>query len=74
MTGADKSYEAAILQKWSQDKVQGIIFASIFTRQATPPDGLSMHRTVLTNCYDVKKSLLLLYQRNGVAAKPRPRH
>ena len=55
MTGADKSYEAAILQKWSQDKVQGIIFASIFTRQATPPDGLSMHRTVLTNCYDVEE-------------------
>lgn len=52
MTGGDRYYEAAILRKWAQDRIEGVIYASILTRQATPPDGLARHRAVLLNCYD----------------------
>jgi LacI family transcriptional regulator len=52
MTGGDRSYEAAILRKWAADRVEGVIYASILTRQVDPPDALSRHRAVLMNCYD----------------------
>ena len=52
MTGGDKTYESAVLRKWAADRVEGVIYGSILTRQVTPPDALSKHRAVLLNCYD----------------------
>ena len=52
MTGGDKAYESAVLRKWAADRVEGVIYGSILTRQVTPPDALSKHRAVLLNCYD----------------------
>lgn len=52
MTGGDVAYEAAILRKWAADRVAGVVYGSILTRQVTPPDALSKHRAVLLNCYD----------------------
>lgn len=55
MTGSDKLYEAAVLRKWSADRVEGVIYGSILTRSVAPPDGLAKHRSVLLNCYDPEK-------------------
>jgi len=52
MTGGDKAYEKAILRKWSNDQVLGVVYGSILTRNVTPPIGLEQHRSVLLNCYD----------------------
>lgn len=52
MTGGDTGYEAAILRKWSADRVEGVVYGSILTRGVTPPDALAKHRSVLLNCYD----------------------
>jgi len=51
MTGGDKEYEAAVLRKWSADRVEGVIYGSILTRKIKPPDTLSKHNAVLLNCY-----------------------
>lgn len=71
MTGGDKSYEAAILRKWAADRVAGVIYASILTRKAEPPDGLGMHKSVLLNCYDEQgrfASVVPAERRGGEAA------
>mgnify|MGYP002624152534 FL=1 len=52
MTGGDPAYETAILRKWFADRVAGVVYGSILTRAATPPDALGNHRAVLLNCYD----------------------
>lgn len=52
MTGGDPEYEVAALRKWAADGVDGVIYGSILTRKATPPDILGRHRSVLLNCYD----------------------
>jgi LacI family transcriptional regulator len=52
MSGGDKAYEAAMLRKWSADRVLGVIYGSILTRPSSPPDQLAVHRAVLLNCYD----------------------
>ena len=50
MTGGDRAYETAILRKWSNDQVLGVVYGSILTRNVTPPIGLEQHRSVLLNC------------------------
>jgi len=52
MTGGDRAYETAILRKWSNDRVRGVIYGSILTHNVTPPIGLEQHQSVLLNCYD----------------------
>lgn len=52
MTGGDKDYEAAFLRKWSGDRVEGVIYGSILTRETEPPEALARHRAILLNCYD----------------------
>tara|TARA_R110002073_G_scaffold230200_1_gene391097 strand:- start:464 stop:1489 length:1026 start_codon:yes stop_codon:yes gene_type:complete len=52
MTGGDPQYESEILKKWAQDNAYGVIYGSILTREAHPPDALARHRAVLLNCYD----------------------
>lgn len=54
MTGGDAAYEAEALKKWAGDNALGVIYGSILTRQVSPPDALSRHRTVLLNCYDAE--------------------
>ena len=54
MTGNDKEYEAAVLRRWSTDRVLGVIYTSMVTRAVTPPTGLFAHKAVLANCYDVE--------------------
>lgn len=53
MTGGDKDYEAAVLRKWANEQVLGVIYGAILTRNAEPPDGLINHRAVLVNCHDL---------------------
>lgn len=57
MTGGDRAYEAAILRKWSTDRVRGVIYGSILTHRVAPPDALAGHRAVLLNCYEEKARL-----------------
>jgi len=52
MSGGDKEYEAAVLRKWSADRVEGVIYGSILTRKIEAPDALSKHNAILLNCYD----------------------
>ncbi len=52
MTGGDPQYEAEVLKKWNHDGVIGVIYSSILTRAATPPEALARHRAVMLNCYD----------------------
>ena len=52
MTGGDKEYESAILRKWSNDRVLGVIYSSILTRKIRAPEVLSMQKSVLLNCYE----------------------
>lgn len=52
MTGGNRQYEAEVLKKWSRDRVKGVIYGSILTREVIPPDGLAKHNAVLLNCYD----------------------
>ncbi|OIP82424.1 MAG: hypothetical protein AUK37_09120 [Rhodobacterales bacterium CG2_30_65_12] len=54
MTGGDRGYEAAVLRKWSNDRVRGVIYGSILTHHVTPPKALAGHRAVLLNCYDAE--------------------
>lgn len=56
MTGGDKTYENAILRKWSADRVEGVIYGSILTRKVKAPDALAKHKTVLLNCYEDKEN------------------
>ena len=57
MTGGDKDYEAAVLRKWTGDRVLGVIYGSILTRKVKPPEALSKHQAVLLNCYAEDLSL-----------------
>lgn len=71
MTGGDAGYEAAILRKWAADRVDGVVYASILTREAAVPDGLARHRTVLLNCHDAGRryaSIVPAERRGGEAA------
>lgn len=52
MTGGDAQYEADVLRKWGHDGVIGVIYSSILTREAKPPEALGRHRAVMLNCYD----------------------
>ena len=52
MTGGDRDYEIEVLKKWAGDNAIGVIYGSILTREATPPETLLRHRAVLLNCYD----------------------
>jgi LacI family transcriptional regulator len=71
MTGGHREYEAAVLRKWSRDRVQGVIYGSILTRQVAPPDALAGHRAVLLNCHDAEgqfPSIVPAERRGGEAA------
>jgi LacI family transcriptional regulator len=52
MTGGDRAYETSILRKWAADRIEGVVYASILTREATVPESLTRHRAVLLNCHD----------------------
>lgn len=71
MTGGDKEYEASILRKWAADRVEGVVYGSILTREVTPPDTLAKHRAVLLNCYEAQgriPSVVPAERRGGEAA------
>ncbi|WP_439521265.1 LacI family DNA-binding transcriptional regulator [Marivita sp.] len=71
MTGGDRSYENATLRKWARDGVEGVVYGSILTRRAEPPEALSKHKTVMLNCYDAKNyfsSIVPAERRGGEAA------
>lgn len=51
MTGGDRVYEETVLRRWRDEGASGIIYASILTRQVTPPPLLEGARAVLLNCY-----------------------
>lgn len=71
MTGGDKEYEASVLRKWAADRVEGVVYGSILTREVTPPDILAKHRAVLLNCYEAQgriPSVVPAERRGGEAA------
>jgi len=71
VTRGDRSYEIAVLRKWASDRIDGVIYGSILTRQASPPEALSRHRAVLLNCYDENgrfPSVVPAERRGGEAA------
>ncbi len=71
MTGGDRSYEAAVLRKWAAERVDGVVYTSILTHEATVPDGLARHRVVLLNCHDSDArfaSIVPAERRGGEAA------
>jgi LacI family transcriptional regulator len=71
MTGGDPEYEVAALRKWAADGVDGVIYGSILTRRATPPEILGRHRAVMLNCYDAAgryASVVPAERRGGEAA------
>ncbi len=51
MTGGDQAYEQVVLDRWTEDGVTGVIYASILTRSVTPPNYLEPKNTVLLNCF-----------------------
>lgn len=51
MTGEDREYETALLNKWIAQGVVGVIYCSILTRSITPPEALGRVRSVLVNCH-----------------------
>lgn len=55
MTGEDESYEKALLDKWLQQGIAGVIYCSILTRAVTPPPQLRQFRSVLVNCHSDKE-------------------
>jgi LacI family transcriptional regulator len=71
MTGGRRDYEAAVLRKWARDRVEGVIYGSILTRRASPPDALGGHRAALLNCHDAAgsfPSVVPAERRGGEAA------
>jgi LacI family transcriptional regulator len=71
ITRGDRAYESAVLRKWAADRIDGVIYGSILTRQAAPPDALARHRAVLLNCYDAAgrfPSVVPAERRGGAAA------
>ena len=51
MTGGNREYEEAVLDRWVQDGVAGVIYGSILTRRVTPPKPLYDLNAVLLNCH-----------------------
>jgi len=51
MTSSDPDYEKIVLNRWMDDGVAGVIYASILTRQITPPEQLKSMNSVLLNCH-----------------------
>lgn len=71
MTRGDRTYETAMLRKWADERVEGVVYGSILTRRVRPPDTLSMHRAVLLNCCDGDarfRSIVPAERRGGEAA------
>lgn len=71
MTGGNRDYEAEVLKKWSRDRVRGVIYGSILTREVSPPEALGKHRAVLLNCHEPEgrhSSVVPAERRGGEAA------
>lgn len=71
MTGGDPAYESAVLRRWAQDRVDGVVYASIITREIEPPTALFRHRAVMLNCHDPQERLASIVpaeRRGGEAA------
>ena len=71
MTRGDRTYETAMLRKWEDERVEGVVYGSILTRNVRPPDALSKHMAVLLNCYDGDRrfrSVVPAERRGGEAA------
>lgn len=57
VTHGDAETEAVVLGQLTQQPIFGIIYGTILTRRVEPPSVLLDARTVLVNCYDVKRRL-----------------
>lgn len=71
MSGGDRAYEAAVLRRWAQERIDGVVYASILTREVDVPTALSRHRAVLLNCHDPEERLASIVpaeRRGGEAA------
>lgn len=51
MSGGDRHYENTVLSRWIEEGVKGVIYASILTRNISPPPMLDPVPTVLLNCH-----------------------
>jgi LacI family transcriptional regulator len=71
MSGGDPDYESAILRRWAQERIDGVVYASILTREIEPPKALFRHRAVMLNCHDPRERLASIVpaeRRGGEAA------
>lgn len=71
MSGGDSAYEAAVLRRWAQERVDGVVYASILTREVDPPTTLLRNRAVMLNCHDPEErlgSIVPAERRGGEAA------
>lgn len=71
MTGRDPAYENAVLRRWAKERIDGVVYASILTREVEPPVLLFRHRAVLLNCHDPSErlpSIVPAERRGGEAA------
>ncbi len=71
MTGGDPGYEQQVLQKWQRDGLDGVVYASILTREVSPHVALRKHRAVLLNCHDKEglfRAVVPAERRGGHAA------
>jgi LacI family transcriptional regulator len=66
-TGGNRDVEEEAIQTLLDRKVEGIVYASMFTRQVTPPSSLGNIPTVLMNCFsaDRKFSSVVPSEVNG---------
>lgn len=71
MTGGDPAYESAVLRRWAQERIDGVVYASILTREIEPPKALFRHKALLLNCHDPLErftSIVPAERRGGEAA------
>lgn len=71
MSGGDTAYESAVLRRWAQERIDGIVYASILTREVELPTALFRHRAVMLNCHDPEERLASIVpaeRRGGEAA------
>jgi LacI family transcriptional regulator len=67
MTDAERNDENALLRKWMDEQIAGVIYGSLLTRNVDPPAGLTRHRAVNLNCYgsDARFASIVPVKRRG---------
>ena len=57
VTNDDSEAEAAIVDRFRQQNLVGVIYGTVLTRRVEPANAVMRHHTVLLNCYDAGRKL-----------------